>query len=167
MPGDLNDKLESLVIVKEHALLDYAVYVKEQLALAAAHKQEEQKQAGLRRAAERRAARLHDIIEDHMTFNKLEDSRVKIGWRKSSRTEAENVMSLPDEYIRVSSLYPGGEKEIIEFIEYMSGQYPNVEESDMIAVGLSPDKNLIKEHLKEGIEVPGCRIDERDNLVIK
>lgn len=87
---------------------------------------------------ERNAERIKLLLASIIgSGNKFEFGCGKIGWRASSSVEILNSEIIPDSYVRI---------------------VPEKRE---------PDKNLIKQTLKSGAEIPGVKLVESQNIQIK
>lgn len=92
-------------------------------------------------AAERRAEHLRNYLADNLRaaeITKVEGDDVVIGWRKSTAVEIEDETQIPAEFM-VTPPPPAAR----------------------------PDKTAISKALKAGQEVPGARLEHRQNLQIR
>ena len=96
---------------------------------------------------------------------KLELGTVGIGWRKSTGLIIENE----EEYLEQMSKYATEKlqeklnESPKEFLAMADSKAPYLK----YKVVASLDKMAIKDDLKNGVEIQGCRLDERENMQIK
>ena len=76
-------------------------------------------------------------LADHCEGEKYEDAYGSLSWRKSTAVEIDDLAAVPE-----------------AFQAYVPASY-------------RPDKVLIGNALKEGKEVPGARLEERQNIQVK
>ena len=97
---------------------------------------------------------------------KLDLGTVGIGWRKSTGLIIDNE---EEELAKI-------EKEIKEFLQEKMDQDPKMAMQILggdkapytkIKIEATFNKSAIKDDLKNGIEIQGCRLDERENMQIK
>lgn len=138
-PEIVADTLEGLSGEWSDKALNVAKYIATVEAEAAALKEVEQRKAAQRKALESRAdgLRRYLLSECQRTGLTPKDAEISIRLGKSSAVVIDDEAALPDDYKRE------------------------------IPASYQPDKTLIKQSIKDGYPVPGARIEERQNLIIK
>jgi hypothetical protein len=96
---------------------------------------------------------------------KLELGTVSIGWRKSTGLIVENE----DEYLEKMAKY--ATEKLQEKLNEAPKEFLTLADSKApylkYKVVASLDKMAIKSDLKDGVEISGCKLDERENMQIK
>ena len=131
------DRLSELQMQKEEKLENIGCYIKNLMADAKAISGEEEALKKRRTSLEKKADRLMKYVSSVLNGEKFESTKVMFSFRKSDE------VSILDE-----SLIP---------VEYM--KTPEVK--------AKPDKNAIKKALKEGKEVRGAFLIDKNNISIK
>ncbi len=131
------EKLQALEMEFEAKALNIACWIKNLKAEAEAIKTEKQNLEKRQKAAENKAESLKRDLSDNLNGMKLKDARVSITYRRSESVEVDDMLDL------------------------------RTLPEDLVKVRLEPDKTAIKEAIKEGMEVKGCRIVEKNNLQIR
>lgn len=131
------EKLQALEMEFEAKALNIACWIKNLKAEAEAIKTEKQNLEKRQKAAENKAESLKKYLSDNLNGMKLKDSRVAISYRRSESVEVDDMLDL------------------------------RTLPDDLVKVRLEPDKTAIKEAIKEGMVVKGCRIVEKNNLQIR
>ena len=101
-------------------------------------KAEEKALADRRKAAEKKAESLRGYISDVLQGEKFSSPKVAVTWRKSEAVIVDDV----------------------EMMEELSDDY-------LIYDDPKPDKTKIKAALKDGVRIPGCHLEKRNNMVIR
>ena len=132
-----------LQLAREEKIENMVLWYKDLVADAKAIREEEAALAERRKPIERKAERLKSYIAEVLGGEKFETPRCKVSYRKSSALEIEDVSALAE------WLDDHGH---IDAVVYSA---PSV------------DKRVVTNLLKEGEEMPGCSLVERDNMQLK
>ena len=143
--GEITDaeRLDALQIERETKLENTALYIKNLLAEAEAIKAEEKALAERRKAKENKAENLKKYLADNLSGEKFETAKVNISFRKSAKVE----ISEPEKLLFYL--------ESMGFEDCIKYKPPEIQ--------LTPVGKLIK----EGRELPGASIVEKQNIQIK
>lgn len=95
------DELDALELEKNVKVENICLYIKNLLSDAAAYKAEEQSFAQKRKAAENKAGRLKDYLQNMLAGEKFKTSKVTVSYRNSKIVEVEDVEHVPAEYLRI------------------------------------------------------------------
>lgn len=101
-------------------------------------KAEEKALADRRKAAEKKAESLRGYISDVLQGETFSSPKVAVTWRKSEAVIVDDV----------------------EMMEELSDDY-------LIYDDPKPNKSKIKAALKDGVLIPGCHLEKRNNMVIQ
>lgn len=137
--GDVIDmeKLEALELERDVKISNLACWIKDLKAEAAAIKEEKDNLGKRQKVAENKAASLSNYLQGYLNGAKFKDARCAISYRKSTTTDI-------DEDIDLDKL-------------------PN----ELKKITIEPSKSAIKEYLMDGYELEGCRLVEKNNMIIK
>lgn len=143
--GEITDaeRLDALQIERDIKLENTALYIKNLLAEAEAIKAEEKNLAERRKAKENKVESLKKYLADALAGGKFESAKVNISFRKSEAIEIKEPEML------LFYLENRGFEECIKY------EAPKIQ--------LTPLKRLIK----EGRELPGVELVEKQNIQIK
>ena len=132
--------IDNLLLSRDEKIENTACYIKNLLSDIDQIKAEEKSLKERRQAKEKKVERLKDYISHSMlTFGdkKFESPRVSLSFRKSNQVDIELGTKLPEEYVTIK-----------------------VEET--------PNKNKLKDAiLKQGLQIDGVRVIEKQNLQLK
>lgn len=135
--------VEALQMEREAKLENLALYVKNLTSEAAAIKQEETALTERRKAKEAKAERLKAYLADALGGSPFETARVKCSFRKSTAVNITDNVGLLW-YLKSMSL-----------VKCYKQKDPEVVKSEVAKL------------LKEGKEIPGAVLEERNNMTIK
>ena len=143
--GEITDaeRLDALQIERDTKLENTALYIKNLLAEVEAIKAEEKALAERRKAKENKAESLKKYLADNLSGGKFETAKVNISFRKSEGVE----ISEPEM--------------LLFYLENMG--FDDCIKYELPKIQLAPVKKLIK----EGHELPGAAIVEKQNIQIK
>ena len=137
------EAVEALQMEREAKIENIALYVKNLTAEAAAIREEEKSLAERRKAKEAKAERLKSYIADALGGSAFETARVKCSFRKSTAVNiTDNVTLLW--YLKSMSLD-----------KCVKHKDPEVVKSEVAKL------------LKDGRDIPGAVLEERNNMTIK
>ncbi len=132
--------IDNLLLSRDQKLENTACYIKNLMSDIDQIKVEEKSLKERRQVKEKKVERLKSYLANSMLLfgdKKFETPRVALSFRKSKQVEIEPNTHLPQEYIKVK-----------------------VEES--------PDKTKLKDAiLKQGLEIDGVKVIEKENLQLK
>lgn len=131
--------LDKLQIQRERKIENILCWIKNLESDAEQIKTEEKALAERRKAAEKKAESLRDYISSILNGEKFQTARVAVSYRKSEAVVVDNMEEL---------LYNNCD----DYLTYKE---------------LEPNKTKIKAALKAGVPVPGCHLEERNNMSIK
>lgn len=139
--GEIIDEalFDELHLKREEKIENILLAVKNLTAEAKAIRDEELNLAKRRKVSENKAESLKNFVAGILDGATFKTPRVVASWRKSEGVVIDNI----------SDLMTG------DFDEYLTYKDPE------------PNKTKIKQALKLGEVVPGCRLEERHNLTIK
>lgn len=137
------DRLEQLQMARDQKLEGVALYIKDLAAEAAAIKAEEAALAERRKAKENKAARLKEYLTNALGGQSFETARVRLSFRSSVAVE------ISDEATLLDWLEKHSKENCINY------KAPEIR------------KGEVGKLLKEGEEVPGAVLAERQNIQIK
>lgn len=142
--GEITDfeALDALLMEKDRKVESIGCWIKDLAAEAKAIREEEKTLAERRQRTEARAERLKAYLGRVLNGEKFSSARCQIGWRTSTATVVEDE----DAALRWAV---------------------NEKLTDCYTVKTSLSKAGIGELLKAGREVPGARLEERQNISIK
>jgi len=143
--GEITDaeRLDALQIDRTTKLENTALYIKNLLAEAEAIKAEEKNLAERRKAKENKAESLKKYIAAALSGGKFETAKVNISFRKSEAVEIQNPA------------------ELIFYLENMGfDDCINYKAPEIKLTG-------VKKLIKEGRELPGAAVVEKQNIQIK
>lgn len=137
--GDIIDieRLESLEMARNEKISNIACWIKELKAEAEAIKAEKQNLEKRQKAAENKAEQLKNYLKMALNGEKYKDARVSISYRKSESVEIA-------EDINIDSLPD-------EFVKIVK----------------SPVLTAIKDAIKSGQDIEGCKIIEKESIQIR
>lgn len=139
MDAEAWEQLEALQMDRESKVEGVALWVKDLNAEAAAIKAEEEALKKRRQSTENKADSLKRYLAWALAGDKFKTAKVAISYRRS---------------------------ETVELAEgFDPAQLPL--EYQRVKVSVDPDKTRLKEALKEGKEIPGVELVEKQNLQIK
>lgn len=139
--GEIIDEalFDELNLKRDEKIENILLAVKNLTAEAKAIREEEQNLAKRRRVTENKAESLKNFVSGILNGSNFKTPRVAATWRKSEGVVVCNVCDLMTG----------------DFDGYLKYKEPE------------PDKTKIKAALKSGVNIPGCYIEERNNLNIK
>lgn len=129
--------LNKLQIDRSRKIENILLWIKNLESDAAQIKAEEKALADRRKAAEKKAESLRGYVSDVLQGEKFSSPKVAVTWRKSEAVIVDDV----------------------EMMEEFSDDY-------LIYDDPKPDKTKIKAALKDGVRIPGCHLEKRNNMVI-
>lgn len=131
-------QINALELDRDTKLESIACWVKNLKADAEAMKTEAKNMADRAKAAENKAESLKRYLAAALNGEKFQTPRVAVSWRKSVSVEVDEA-EVPD----------------------LPEQFKRIETK------ISPDKTAIKDALKAGEVIEGCRLVEKNNISIK
>lgn len=139
--GEIIDeaRLDELEMERATKIENILLWIKNLKSEADAIKIEEKALADRRKADERKAESLTSYIQNILNGQKFKTARVAVSYRKSDGVVIDDLKALTN----------GG------FDDYLRYKEPEA------------DKARIKAALKSGVEIPGCHLEERQNMTIK
>ena len=137
--GDIIDieRLESLEMARNEKISNIACWIKELKAEAEAIKAEKQNLEKRQKAAENKAEQLKNYLKMALNGEKYKDARVSISYRKSESVEIA-------EDINIDSL-----------------------PDEFVKVTKLPVLTAIKDAIKSGQDIEGCKIIEKESIQIR
>ena len=138
--GEIIDekRLDALQMARQKKIENILLWIKNLKSEAGAIREEEKKLADRRQSDEKKAESLTQYVQNVLNGEKFKTSRVVVSYRKS-------------------------EAVIVDDLQLMQGtcdEYLKYKDPE-------PDKAKIKAALKGGLPVPGCHLEERQNITIK
>jgi hypothetical protein len=131
------EKLKALEMEHDAKISNIACWIKDLRAEAEALKNEKQALEKRQKAAENKAESLKEFLAVYLEGEKFKDNRVSISYRRSESVGFTEDFNIDD--------------------------LPD----DYVKVTKEPRKTLIKEAFAEGMVVPGCFIEEKNNIQIR
>ena len=132
--------IDNLLLSRDQKLENTACYIKNLVSDIDQLKAEEKALKERRQAKEKKAERLKEYLSKSMLMfgdKKFETPRVVLSFRKSKQVEIDEGTKLPEEYLTVK-------------------------------VETNPNKTKLKDAiLKQGVEIDGVRVVEKENLQLK
>ena len=140
--GELFDSsyLDNLQIEKEEKVRNIALWIKNLNADAEAYKAEKMAFAKRQKTAENRIESLKRYLSNTIQGEKYKETEFEITWRKSESVNTDNC--------DIKVLEDG-------FKEFLNYKDPEIKKAD------------VKKALKAGIKIPGCVLEENQNIQIK
>lgn len=138
--GEIIDekRLDALQMAREKKIENILLWIKNLKSEAGAIREEEKKLAYRRQSDEKKAESLTQYVQNVLNGEKFETSRVTVSYRKSEAVIVDDLGLM--------------RKVCDDYLKYKDPE---------------PDKAKIKAALKDGITVPGCHLEERQNITIK
>ena len=138
--GEIIDekRLDALQMERREKIENILLWIKNLKSEAGAIREEEKKLADRRQSDEKKAESLTQYVQNVLNGEKFNTSRVVVSYRKSEAVIVDDLQLM---------------RETCD--EYLKYKDPE------------PDKAKIKAALKDGITVPGCHLEERQNITIK
>lgn len=138
--GEIIDekRLDALQMAREKKIENILLWIKNLKSEAGAIREEEKKLADRRQSDEKKAESLTQYVQNVLNGEKFETSRVTVSYRKSEAVIVDDLGLM--------------RKVCDDYLKYKDPE---------------PDKAKIKAALKDGITVPGCHLEERQNITIK
>lgn len=138
--GEIIDekRLDALQMERETKIENVLLWIKNLKSEADAIRAEEKALAERRKQDERKAERLTEYVQNALNGRKFSTSRVAVSYRKSEAVVIDDMVTM----MEVSD-------------DYLTYKDPE------------PNKTKIKAALKSGLPVPGCHLEERQNMTIK
>ena len=138
--GEIIDekRLDTLQMAREKKIENILLWIKNLKSEASAIRDEEKKLADRRQSDEKKAESLTQYVQNVLNGEKFKTSRVVVSYRKSEAVIVDDLQLMQE-----------------TCDEYLKHKDPE------------PDKAKIKAALKDGITVPGCHLEERQNITIK
>ena len=138
--GEIIDekRLDALQMAREKKIENILLWIKNLKSEAGAIREEEKKLADRRQSDEKKAESLTQYVQNVLNGEKFKTSRVVVSYRKSEAVIVDDLQLM--------------QETCDEYLKYKDPE---------------PDKAKIKAALKDGITVPGCPLEERQNITIK
>ena len=138
--GEIIDekRLDALQMAREKKIENILLWIKNLKSEAGAIREEEKKLADRRQSDEKKAESLTQYVQNALNGEKFKTSRVVVSYRKSEAVIVDDLGLM--------------RKVCDDYLKYKDPE---------------PDKAKIKAALKDGITVPGCHLEERQNITIK
>lgn len=138
--GEIIDEaqFDALQMERERKIEGILLWIKNLNAEAKAIREEEKTLAERRKVAENKAERLKNYIQNALNGEKFSTARVAVSYRKSEAVVVDDLESM-----------------MCASDDYLTYKDPE------------PNKTKIKEAFKQGVNVPGCHLEERHNMTIK
>lgn len=138
--GEIIDekRLDALQMAREKKIENILLWIKNLKSEAGAIREEEKKLADRRQSDEKKAESLTQYVQNVLNGEKFKTSRVVVSYRKSEAVIVDDLQLM--------------QETCDEYLKYKDPE---------------PDKAKIKAALKDGISVPGCHLEERQNITIK
>lgn len=138
--GEIIDekRLDALHMEREKKIENILLWIKNLKSEADAIKAEEKALADRRKTDERKADSLTEYVKNVLDGRKFQTARVSVSYRKSEAVVVDDMELM----LEVSD-------------DYLTYKDPE------------PNKSKIKAALKNGLPVPGCHLEERQNMTIK
>ena len=138
--GEIIDekRLDALQMAREKKIENILLWIKNLKSEAGAIREEEKKLADRRQSDEKKAESLTQYVQNVLNGEKFKTPRVAVSYRKSEAVIVDDLQLMQD-----------------TCDEYLKYKEPE------------PDKAKIKAAFKDGITVPGCHLEERQNITIK
>ena len=138
--GEIIDekRLDALQMERQKKIENILLWIKNLKSEAGAIREEEKKLADRRQSDEKKAESLTQYVQNVLNGEKFKTSRVVVSYRKSEAVIVDDLQLM--------------QETCDEYLKYKDPE---------------PDKAKIKAALKDGITVPGCHLEERQNITIK
>lgn len=138
--GEIIDekRLDALQMAREKKIENILLWIKNLKSEAGAIREEEKKLADRRQSDEKKAESLTQYVQNVLNGEKFKTPRVTVTYRKSEAVVVDDLGLM--------------RKVCDDYLKYKDPE---------------PDKAKIKAALKDGITVPGCHLEERQNITIK
>ena len=138
--GEIIDekRLDALQMERREKIENILLWIKNLKSEAGAIREEEKKLADRRQSDEKKAESLTQYVQNVLNGEKFKTSRVVVSYRKSEAVIVDDLQLM--------------QETCDEYLKYKDPE---------------PDKAKIKAALKDGITVPGCHLEERQNITIK
>ena len=111
------EELTMLALEKEEKVLSIGTWIKNLASDISSLRTEEQNLKARREIKQNKLESLKSYLEYAIPGEKYEDSRVKIGFRKSTKLEIDDVIPLPDEYKKTETIVKPDKKYITDTIK--------------------------------------------------
>ncbi len=134
------EKLDALTLERDRKIENLALWVKNLEADAKAYKDEKDSFAQKQKSAENKVKSIKEYLSGYLAGTPYKSTRVSVAFRASKSTEVYDMDALMN-YDDCDS-----------YLKYKDPE---------------PDKTAIKDAIASGIELPGCRIVENNNIQIK
>ena len=137
--GEIIDekRLDTLQMAREKKIENILLWIKNLKSEASAIRDEEKKLADRRQSDEKKAESLTQYVQNVLNGEKFKTSRVVVSYRKSEAVIVDDLQLM--------------QQTCDEYLKYKDPE---------------PDKAKIKAALKDGLPVPGCHLEKRNNMVI-
>ena len=138
--GEIIDekRLDALQMERREKIENILLWIKNLKSEAGAIREEEKKLADRRQSDEKKAESLTQYVQNVLNGEKFKTSRVVVSYRKAEAVIVDDLQLM--------------QETCDEYLKYKDPE---------------PDKAKIKAALKDGITVPGCHLEERQNITIK
>ena len=138
--GEIIDekRLDALQMERREKIENILLWIKNLKSEAGAIREEEKKLADRRQSDEKKAESLTRYVQNVLNGEKFKTSRVVVSYRKSEAVIVDDLQLM--------------QETCDEYLKYKDPE---------------PDKAKIKAALKDGLPVPGCHLEERQNITIK
>ena len=137
--GEIIDekRLDALQMAREKKIENILLWIKNLKSEASAIRDEEKKLADRRQSDEKKAESLTQYVQNVLNGEKFKTPRVTVSYRKSEAVIVDDLGLM--------------RKVCDDYLKYKDPE---------------PDKAKIKAALKDGLPVPGCHLEKRNNMVI-
>lgn len=138
--GEIIDekRLDALEMERSRKIENILLWIKNLRSETEAIKAEEKALAERRKSDESKAESLTNYIQTFLNGQKFQTARVSVSYRRSEVAVVDDMKPLLNGYD--------------DYLRYKDPE---------------PDKTKIKAALKTGVEIPGCHLEERNNMTIK
>lgn len=138
--GEIVDeaRLDALQMERTQKIENILLWIKNLKSEAGAIRGEEKKLAERRQSDEKKAESLTQYVQNVLNGEKFRTARVTVSYRKSEAVVVDDMELM----VEVCD----------DYLKYKDPE---------------PDKAKIKAALKDGLSVPGCHLEERQNMTIK
>jgi seryl-tRNA synthetase len=131
------EHLSEIGIEREEKIENSCLYIKNLDAMADSIKAEEKNLSERRKTIENRSESMRNWLSDNLNGERFESSKVAVSWRKSETVEV-----------------------LVPYNELPSNCIRTKTTHE-------PDKSIIKDQLKKGVEIAGCYLITKQNMQVK
>ena len=142
--GEITDfeALDALTMERDAKLENVACWIKDLTAEAAAIREEEKNLAARRQSAEKKAERLKAYLDYALRGQKFSTARCAVSYRASTATVWDD------------------EERVLNWLKRNSHK-------ECYTTKVTLQRNEIGKLLKQGVDVPGARLEEKNNISVK